>query len=135
MAATIRFMMISGASTLEWREPLLAKLRADSDVSVRHFPDGVFDSAAEDDRDLGRRQAVVLLEPLRHPARRAPHRVLERAAEPYGHQVRRGLDARRRERLRPDQVDRELDLHRRFERVAVQFAVALSRVAVTDEQQ
>ena len=37
--------------------------------------------------------------------------------------------------LRGDEVDREFDVHRRLERVAIQLAVALRRVAVADVEQ
>ena len=72
---------VNVASLLE-DQPILPQLRDDPGVAVRDFADRVLDGAAEDDRDLGRREVVVLLEPLPEAGRGRTQRILERAAQP-----------------------------------------------------
>src|SRR4030095_15202551 len=56
-------------------------------------------------------------------------------SDPDGHQIFGVLRSRRTDRFLVDHVNSELELHRGFERVARQFAVALSGVAVSHKQQ
>ena len=58
--------------------------------------------------------------------------VVERAIEPHGHDVGGGLHPRAADRLVRNHVHGELHIHGRLQRVAVEFAVALCRMAVAD---
>jgi hypothetical protein len=120
-----------------WDEPqaVLGQSNHDSGVAIGHLVDDDLGRCSEDLRDLRRRQAVVLFEPLGHPGGGVLQGTLERAVEADGHDVCGRLDAWRGDAFVRDQVDREFDVHGGFESVAVQFAVPLQGMTIAHVEQ
>src|SRR6266702_1925288 len=81
-------------SLLQLAEAVLGDFEDDGGVAVGDLADFVFGGGPQHLSNFRRREFVILLEPLGHAGGGGAERVVERAGEPDGNEVRRRFDAR-----------------------------------------
>jgi hypothetical protein len=120
---------------LQRRDNRLPDLRHHGEMRIDHVGHFVLHRLSHQDLRAAFGQTVVGHEPAVHLARRVLKRLQEGPLAAEHHQVGLVLEPRPRDRGLLDERHRELDVHRRLEPGAADFAFALQSVAVADKEQ
>jgi len=103
-------------------------------LRIDDLGDLVANGRPEDDVRFVRGQLVVALQPAGQLGGGLLESVLKRTCDPRRHQVFVVLESRSLRALAANEIDRELDIHRGLQGIAIQLPIALQSVSVTDKE-